>query len=117
MANKHIAIKPLSRTRYIVYAKGEDSFSEIKDLRGRIFEIGEVNLVTSPTIHDRLIANLSYTKPPELVTPGSRKEDNTYALSSFIINSFDDVLPKDVIERVQNIFFGKLAEEYTNKNR
>ena len=116
MANKHIAIRKLSRTRYLVYVKGENSFSEIKDLRGRCFEIGEVNLIASP-IHDRLIVNLSYSRPPELVAPGSKKDDNTYALSSFIIDSFEDVLPKEVVERVQNIFFGKLAEEYLNKNR
>lgn len=116
MANKHIAIRHLSRTRYLVYAKGEDSFSEIKELRGRCFEVGEVNLVASP-IYDRLIVNLSYTRPPELVAPGSKKDDNTYALSSFIIDSFDDILPKNVVERIQNIFFGKLAEEYLEKGK
>lgn len=112
MANKHIFIKPLSRTRYLVYVKGENSFSEIKDLRGRCFEVGEVNLITSST-HDRLIVNLSYTKPPELVAPGSKKDDNTYALSSFIIDSFDDA----VVERIKNIVFGKLAEDYLEKKK
>lgn len=116
MANKHIVIKKVSRTRYIVYVKGEESFSEIKELRGRCFEVGEVNLVASPT-YDRLIVNLSYTRPPELVISGSKKADNTYALSAFTISSFGDVLPKDVVERIQKIFFGKLAEEYLKHNR
>lgn len=115
MANKHIVIKRLSRTRYIVYVKGEESFSEIRDLRGRCFEVGEVNLIASPTEYDRFTINLSYSRPPELATSGSVKDDNTYALSSFVIESFDGVLPDDVIKRIQQIFFGKLAEEYLNR--
>jgi hypothetical protein len=95
-----------------VYVRGENSFSEIKDLRGRCFEIGEVNLIASP-IYDRLLVNLSYVKPPELVTPGSKKDDNTYALSSFTTDSFDDA----VVERIKNIFFGKLAEDYLEKGK
>ena len=112
MANKHIVIKPLSRTRYIVYVKGEDSFSEIKDLKGRVFEVGEVNLIASPE-YDRLLINLSYVRPPELVVSGSNKDDNTYALSSFTTSSFDDV----AVERIKSIFFGKLAEEYLEKSK
>ena len=125
MATNHIMLKcifadtsglktPRCVTRYSVLAFGKDSFDEIHDLRNRVIEIGELEVMYA---NDKYIVNCTYITPPELVVPGSTKEANTFALASFGSN-----LPEvnknniEIMKNIQNLYFEKLKYDFMGRN-
>ena len=124
MATSHITFKcvfadtsriqtPRCVTRYTVLAFGKDSFDEIHDLRNRVIEIGELEVMYA---NDKYIVNCTYITPPELVVPGSPKEANTFALASF-----GSDLPKldetniEIMKKIQNLYFEKLKYDFLGR--
>ena len=125
MATKHILLKcgfadtsriqtPRCVTKYTVFAFGNDSFDEIHDLRNRVIEIGELEVMYA---NDKYIVNCTYITPPELVVSGSTKEANTFALASF-----GSDFPKvdetniEIMKKIQNLYFEKLKYDFMGRN-
>ena len=121
MATNHIVIKPKfisdKHSRFFVYAFGREEPNEIKYLYGKFFNIGFIDVVASNVNSNIYIIKCEFARPTELTNPGSKIADNVYALSAFIKENVDLQNDEDLQNKIKQIFFTRLCEEYEFKIR
>jgi hypothetical protein len=98
-----------------VYVFGRQEPNEIKYLYGKFFHIGFIDIVASATYSNIYIIKCEFARPTELTNSGSKIADNVYALSAFIQENVDLQNDEDLQNKIKQIFFTRLCEEYETK--